>query len=181
MARFTEHAILSVFQEMLLEMPFDRITVSALSRRCEISPNTFYYHYSDIHDLLGSWLRDRVEEALRTIPDSFTWNERVRQMLTICKKHERLISHISDSNGRSQLEQYVFEMSKVHVLRAVDERLGGRRVSEKNRADMAEFLQLAFLGFFSQFMWNRMQLDIEQCVTWLDHHFCEYVRQAADS
>ena len=80
----------------------------------------------------------------------------------------------------SQLEQYVFEMSKVHVLRAVDERLGGRRVSEKNRADMAEFLQLAFLGFFSQFMWNRMQLDIEQCVSWLDQHFCEYVRQAAD-
>ena len=48
MANHTKRIILEEFQCMLREMPFDKITVSALVKRCEISPNTFYYHYQDI-------------------------------------------------------------------------------------------------------------------------------------
>ena len=45
MMQFTEKAIRQTFQDMLTEMPFDKITVTELVKRCEISPNTFYYHY----------------------------------------------------------------------------------------------------------------------------------------
>lgn len=41
MAHYTEKAIISSFQEMLEEMPFDKITVTALTKRSDISPNTF--------------------------------------------------------------------------------------------------------------------------------------------
>ena len=37
MAKLTEKAILRTFDEMISEMPFDKITVSALVARCEIS------------------------------------------------------------------------------------------------------------------------------------------------
>ena len=57
MAQYTQKALIETFEKMLIEMPFDKITVSALVRRCEISSNTFYYHYSDIYDLLDVWLR----------------------------------------------------------------------------------------------------------------------------
>ena len=52
MAIRTNKAIIETFEEMLDEMPFEKITVSSLAKRCEISPNTFYYHYEDIYDLL---------------------------------------------------------------------------------------------------------------------------------
>ena len=44
MALYTQKAILRAFGEMLEEMPFDKITVTALVKRCDISSNTFYYH-----------------------------------------------------------------------------------------------------------------------------------------
>ena len=40
MAQYTQRAIIETFEKMLTEMPFDKITVSALVRRCEISSNT---------------------------------------------------------------------------------------------------------------------------------------------
>ena len=49
MALLTKRVIMTTFQQMLEEMPFDKITVSALVRRCQISSNTFYYHYQDIY------------------------------------------------------------------------------------------------------------------------------------
>lgn len=45
MANYTVKAIMENFEEMLVEMPFNKVTVSALVARCEISSNTFYYHF----------------------------------------------------------------------------------------------------------------------------------------
>lgn len=52
--------IMSTFQEMLEELPFDKITVAALVKRAGISPNTFYYHYQDIYALLNAWFREFI-------------------------------------------------------------------------------------------------------------------------
>ena len=56
MAQYTQKAIIQTFQDMLRKMPFDKITVSAIVSSCQISSNTFYYHYRDIYDLLDTWL-----------------------------------------------------------------------------------------------------------------------------
>ncbi len=178
MARFTEQTILQIFQEMLIEMPFDQIKVSTLTRRCEISPNTFYYHYRDIHDLLDAWLRERVDQELDAIPKSFSWTERLRSILNICKANEKIIFHISDSNARSQLERYVYETSREHVLNAVDERLGDVHISNARRQEIGDSFQVVFLGFFIRFLWSRMEDDIDSSVEWLDRQFWLYVRHA---
>lgn len=67
MAQYTKKAILHTFQQMLERTPFDRITVSAIVAKCEISSNTFYYHFRDIYDLLDSWLLIKKESYLASI------------------------------------------------------------------------------------------------------------------
>ena len=57
-------AILQTFREMLEKMPFDKITVSAIVANCEISSNTFYYHYRDIYDMLDTWLVVKKEKYI---------------------------------------------------------------------------------------------------------------------
>lgn len=61
MALYTKKLIMTTFQEMLAEMPFDKITVSALVKRAGGSPNTFYYHYQDIYALLDDWFQKQVD------------------------------------------------------------------------------------------------------------------------
>ena len=47
MSMLTMKTIMQTFSEMIEEMPFDKITVLALVKRCEINHNTFYYHFQD--------------------------------------------------------------------------------------------------------------------------------------
>ena len=56
MANFTQDAILKTFGDLLEALPFEKITVSTLIRECNISRNTFYYHYPDIYALLDDWI-----------------------------------------------------------------------------------------------------------------------------
>lgn len=52
MSMLTMKTIMQTFSEMIEEMPFDKITVLALVKRCEINHNTFYYHFQDLYELL---------------------------------------------------------------------------------------------------------------------------------
>ena len=50
--RRTRESIRKAFSEMLLEMPYDKITVTELSNRANINKKTFYRHYAILDDLL---------------------------------------------------------------------------------------------------------------------------------
>lgn len=104
MALLTQKAILSTFEEMLEEMPFDKITVSALVRRCGVSSNTFYYHYQDIYDLLDVWMSTRLGMLKKSVPESKGWKEEVRVFLKYCPepskaRHESSLLHLPQSSG----------------------------------------------------------------------------------
>lgn len=113
MALLTQKAILSTFEEMLEEMPFDKITVSALVRRCGVSSNTFYYHYQDIYDLLDVWMSTRLGMLKKSVPESKGWKEEMRVFLKYCQSHPKLVTNLLSSTSRSHLEQYIFTESDI--------------------------------------------------------------------
>lgn len=52
MAKSTKALILKSFSKLLAENDFDKITVTMLVEECNISRQTFYYHFSDIQSLI---------------------------------------------------------------------------------------------------------------------------------
>ena len=110
MALYTKKLIMTTFQTMLEEMPFDKITVVALVKRAGISPNTFYYHYQDIYALLDAWFRERVEHFVPQ-DSPVEWKSTTKTLLHQCKAHPKTIYHVFDSLSRDYLERYIFSLT----------------------------------------------------------------------
>lgn len=160
MANFTKKAILQTFDRMLEEMPFDRITVSALTRECEISHNTFYYHYQDIFDLLDAWLEEELGEHVFDIsPD--TGQEAIRNLLCACREKKKTVYHIFNGLSRDNLERYTFVTTDRVFLPYIQKLSEGQDVPEEYLLDVAAFCRYSFLGFFLEFLWNNMADDID--------------------
>lgn len=49
----TKEAIQSVFKRMVCELPYEKITVKAITDRAKINRNTFYLHYTCVDDVLA--------------------------------------------------------------------------------------------------------------------------------
>ncbi|WP_191014494.1 TetR/AcrR family transcriptional regulator [Treponema zioleckii] len=49
----TKEAIQSVFKRMVCEMPYEKITVKAITEVAKINRNTFYLHYTCVDDVLA--------------------------------------------------------------------------------------------------------------------------------
>lgn len=58
--QYTKNLIKCEFLALLEEKSFHNITIAMLAERCEISRNTFYYHYEDIYTLVKEILQDEL-------------------------------------------------------------------------------------------------------------------------
>ena len=94
----TKENIASVFLDLLESKPIDRISVKDVVEVCGITRQTFYYHFTDIFDLLSYALEKKeacllqktettsdLREGLRIIISAFIENKRFF-ILRIAKK-----------------------------------------------------------------------------------------------
>ena len=165
MAHYTEKAIISSFQNMLEEMPFDKITVTALAKRSDISPNTFYYHYQDIYELLDHWLGLRLDSFFLYKP----WQEGVVILMRTIMEHRDIFLHIVDSLSRERLESYVFDSTLEGLTGYVTDEAQGYNVTEYQIREIVDFCRYLFVGFFIRFLRERKNVSVEEVDTEVRH------------
>lgn len=177
MALYTKKLIMSTFETMLTEMPFDKITVATLVKRAGISPNTFYYHYQDIYALLDVWFQENAE-AFLPAEKPIEWKSVTKSVLRRCKEHSKTIYHVFDGLSRDRLERYIFSLTDDAFSRVVHQAADGRNISEENLRSIASFCRYAFIGFVMQFFWNGMENDIDETVDRLGTLFDSFLHGA---
>lgn len=176
MAQYTKKAILQTFQEMLEKMPFDKITVSALAAKCEISPNTFYYHFQDIYDLLDTWLLIKKEGYVLRFSQGSRWQEGAKAVLLDMKAHSDMVYHLFNSLSRERLERSVFESTDDTLYQFVCRKTAGGKIPEPALRDVAEYNTYAFLGFLLKYLWNGMEGDVDEGIARIGYLFENNIR-----
>jgi len=164
MALLTQKAILNTFEEMLEEMPFHKITVSALVKRCDVSSNTFYYHYQDIYDLLDVWLMNNINRVEEDTSAPEDWRSETKALFMACRKKRKAVEHIFNSISRERLEQYLFTQTDDVFNKFVRIRTEGKPLTEEQVSEIATFLRYAFLGDFLKTNWEHFSEDIDSHV-----------------
>ena len=139
MAQYTQKAIIDTFQDMLKKMPFDKITVTAIVSACEISSNTFYYHYRDIYDLLDVWLQIKWKKYFVDKLESMSWQNALKELLKAMQSNADLVYHLSAPLSRERIERFVFESTDDIFYRLVCMEAGDARVPEEVLRIVAEY------------------------------------------
>lgn len=56
-SNITKHALATALQELMMELPFEKINVGQICQRCDMNRKSFYYHFKDKYDLVN-WIFD---------------------------------------------------------------------------------------------------------------------------
>lgn len=163
MANFTQDAILKTFGDLLEALPFEKITVSTLIRECNISRNTFYYHYPDIYALLDDWISKSLGKY-SALEDDGSWQENIKALLYACRDNKKKVYHIFNSLSRDRLERYIFDRTDNLVYNFLLRRTQGKSVGQKRVRDLSDIIRYAIYGYFMRFLWNGMEDDIDAAV-----------------
>ncbi len=164
MANYTQKAILHTFEEMLEAMPFDKITVSAIVAKCQISSNTFYYHFRDIYDLLNVWLDTKKEYFAAETRGAEDWAELLKLVFHTMQESPEIAYHISNSISRERLERYVFTSVEQRLYEYIRQSTENRNIPDETVRELTQFCCYSLIGYFLKFLWVNMNMDVDTSI-----------------
>ena len=177
MASFTRDAILKTFEDMLEQIPFEKITVSAIIRECGISRNTFYYHFQDLYALLEFWLQQGFSKYIAPT-ETGEWQSQMKALLHACKERKTLIYHLFNSLSRDLLEKYILSMTDSEIEDYIDRQASGMDIPAGSRTAVANICRYVIVGYFLHFLWNDMNDDVDGTIDEMSGLFDQFVQNA---
>lgn len=98
MSSKTKDAIVSAFLELVEREDFDKITVTDLVEMCDISRQTFYYHFDDIDQML-SYAFDSQTKIICSSTDAENWTDYVDGYNNFFTKYDTLMRKSLNSHS----------------------------------------------------------------------------------
>lgn len=92
-------------KEMMLSKPLEEINVTTLCQKCGCHRQTFYYHYQDIYDLLGSVFLD---EKIQGLNESSSINETLHALNDYVMSNFNFIQRSYDSAAKDLVEDFFY-------------------------------------------------------------------------
>ena len=106
------------------------------------------------------------------------WPAYLKRVMRRLQEDSRLVYHVFNSISRERIERFVFVVLQQEFHDLIREGLGERQVPEDVVQDLASFCCYSTFGFFIKFLWDRMDVDIDEAVDRLADTFfgvTEYV------
>lgn len=144
---------------MLNERPLDKITVTAITEECEINRNTFYYHYTDIYEILSEIFQTELGTVIDEYNDTLSWEESFLLAAKFALQNKKAIYHVYNSMQREELENYMYNVSGNVMIQYVDRVSDGISASSGDKKLIASFYQCALTEMVLRWIASGMKED----------------------
>lgn len=162
MAKATKLHILKGFSELLADYDFDKITVTMIVHQCNISRQTFYYHFTDIKELINWGINQYTHEKVEAAKNAGTIQEAtVIYLSEIIRNKLFLRKCIASSLGGymiTLMKNSIGEYCSAFYCRAVK---SGYKKSDDS-AFIREFITYGIAGFIISNIFDENTMDIEE-------------------
>lgn len=96
--------IADVLNDMLKHKNLDKITVKELVDTCNISRQSFYYHFRDIMDVVEWYQNQALKQSIERSLEAPTYKEAIKGIIYEAFEHKELILQLLSSQRRSEME-----------------------------------------------------------------------------
>lgn len=162
----TKRKLAQALKKAMEKKPLSKVTVSELIRDCDINRNTFYYHFTDIYDLLKWMFEQETVEVVKKIDLLVDAEEAIRFVADYVDDNRHIIHCAYDSMGHEEIKRF-FYSDFIGVMEGVIED-GTRQlnisVSSDFKSHLAGFYTEALAGSMLSWIHCRDQYDKETLI-----------------
>ncbi|KRL12708.1 TetR/AcrR family transcriptional regulator [Schleiferilactobacillus perolens] len=117
----TEWRLADALKEYMQTTPVDHITVGMLTKRAQVTRNTFYYHFTDIYDLLGWIYEQEVVTQLAGYLKVDRWQTAYSLILDYIAANQQFCLQTFHSVARDLLENFLYSAASQMVKGVVED------------------------------------------------------------
>ncbi len=137
----TEHRLAEALKTMMSELPLEEISVAALTRRCKVHRQTFYYHFNDIYDLLALVF---LNEKIEGIDDTRDSTEMVTVIYEYYEENRSFIEGTLNSAGKDLFQEFVYNICYKCFMRYINNLSESKRININDKKNIVRFRAFAY-------------------------------------
>ncbi|MDE6413114.1 MAG: TetR family transcriptional regulator [Eubacterium sp.] len=161
MAKSTKAQILQHFSELLKDHELDKITVTLLVSECEISRQTFYYHFNDIQALINWGIKQYTAGCLENVKSAKDINEATIIYLSAMEENRFYLSKCLESSLSGYTTLLIRESICEYITFFGNKILGISSLEPTDSKFVVEFLANAVTGLIISSIYKKEEMDIK--------------------
>ena len=137
----TEHRFAEALKSMMSEMPLEEVSVAALTRRCKVNRQTFYYHFHDIYDLLALVF---LNEKIQGIEEAKNSEEMATAIFDYYIRNQRFIDETLNSAGKDLFVEFIYNTCYKCFTTFINNIVDSKRISANEKKNIVRFRAFAY-------------------------------------
>ena len=148
------------------------ITIKDLTDDCGLNRQTFYYHFSDIYELMEWIFVDEANRILNLDYIDYDIKTILEKTFNCVQDNEKLILNAYKSTDKSLLDNFLKSWIRPIITHIITKRAEGRNISDEDRDFVIDVCVTVVLGITFQWLENGMEDNLsgkaDKLITLLD-------------
>lgn len=175
----TKRALAAALKELMAQYPMSRITIRDLTDRCGIRRQNFYYHFTDVYDLMRWMFEEEAVSLLRQREGVLLWQDGLLQLFRYLEENRAVCVCALRSVGREHLKA-MFEGEVYDIIHRTVEQIG-RQMGVACDADTELLTQVyvaALSGTAEKWLLGQVDHTPEELIAFADRMLQDHIRGA---
>lgn len=161
MSQETKKVLSNALGELLKEKPLSKITISDITNKAGVNRHTFYYHFSDINDIIAWGFAVSVKDLLSEQITYDNWQKATSILLHGCVDRRKEVLAIYHSEAKEHILRLFGEWVYSLFRSIVEEQSDGMHVQDSDKEYIAHFYQYGFIGILNHWFDSGMMEDAD--------------------
>ena len=156
-----KNKISETFISMVRQKGLDKITVKALIAACNISRQTFYYHFQDIMDVVEWSVGRSAQNMLSRSLEAESPEKAVEVFITSAIEYQTLISILLNSHRREEIEKTFLSATRTYLQEMLKSKVPESTLSYSDLNVMLDFWACGITGLLFKYCSDK-NLNVSQ-------------------
>ena len=154
----TKERIAAAFKKLMIQGPFDGITITDITDECGLNRLTFYYHFQDKYDLMSWIFYKEIIEPLKGNVNADNWADMLYSALKTLKDDSDFYCS-SITYDRVELRTYIYDVSEEIMSDVIHDITKEVDVAEEEIEFMSKFFSHGLAGMLFDWISSGMIED----------------------
>lgn len=132
----TEFKFAQALKSLMAEKPLDDISVMALTRKCHVNRQTFYYHFHDIYDLLTLVF---LHEKIENIEKCKNFHDLITEIYHYYEANQGFIDATLASAGKDLFQEFLYNACYQSTMGFINGYQVAKTISAEQKKSVARF------------------------------------------
>lgn len=165
----TKKLFADALKRIVIQKSFSKVTVSELIRECKVNRKTFYYHFSDVYDLLKWTLEQEAIDVVKSFDLIVDYEEAILFVIDYIEKNNKFLNNIYNSLGRDELKKFFYTdfvgITESIIKKAEEET--STNLPDNFKSFLSMFYTEAIAGTLGEWITHQEQQSKEELITYV--------------